>query len=56
MIVMLLVLMLVRMLVVLIVIMEGTSETTSHKQVLPILQHAHVSCTHNGTHKLTQHG
>ncbi|ETW46124.1 hypothetical protein PFMALIP_05809 [Plasmodium falciparum MaliPS096_E11] len=35
--------------------MEGNCRTTSHKQVLPILKPGHISCTHNGTHKLTEH-
>ncbi|ETW46059.1 hypothetical protein PFMALIP_05871 [Plasmodium falciparum MaliPS096_E11] len=34
-----------------IVKMEGTSETTSHKQVLQILEQTYITCTHNGTHE-----
>ncbi|EUR73460.1 hypothetical protein PFBG_01951 [Plasmodium falciparum 7G8] len=31
--------------------MEGTSKTTSHKEVLPILEETYMTCTHNGTRK-----
>ncbi|EUR72139.1 hypothetical protein PFBG_02744 [Plasmodium falciparum 7G8] len=35
--------------------MERTSKTTSHKEVLPILEETYMTCTHNGTHKLKQY-
>ncbi|ETW32602.1 hypothetical protein PFTANZ_06669 [Plasmodium falciparum Tanzania (2000708)] len=34
--------------------MEGTSETTSHKEVLPILEETYMTCTHNGTLSYTK--
>ncbi|EUR57321.1 hypothetical protein PFBG_05968, partial [Plasmodium falciparum 7G8] len=34
--------------------MEGTSKTTSHKEVLPILEETYMTCTHNVSYTKAQ--